>query len=178
MGTRRRKVEVGSGNIFADLGLPDAEDMLLKSTIVIELRRLINQRKLTQSAAAKLIGISQGDLSNVLRGQFRGYSEAKLMRMLTAFDQDVEITTRPHRKAGEAGGSSSPPMPRKDPSVAMTNSIMARFPDGRPTPPNASERDRTSPPAACSADGRQQDAPDDDQGQHGLEAVRLHRVSV
>jgi predicted XRE-type DNA-binding protein len=77
--------------------------MLLKSTIVIELRRLINQRKLTQSAAAKLIGISQGDLSNVLRGQFRGYSEAKLMRMLTAFDQDVEITTRPHRKAGEAG---------------------------------------------------------------------------
>jgi predicted XRE-type DNA-binding protein len=103
MTTRRRKVEVGSGNIFADLGLPDAEDMLLKSTIVIELRRLIKQRKLTQSAAAKLIGISQGDLSKVLRGQFRGYSEAKLMRMLTAFDQDVEITTRPHRKAGEAG---------------------------------------------------------------------------
>jgi len=103
MSTRRRKVEVGSGNIFADLGLPDAEDMLLKSTIVIELRRLINHRKLTQSAASKLIGISQGDLSKVLRGQFRGYSAAKLMRMLTAFDQDVEITTRPHGKAGEAG---------------------------------------------------------------------------
>jgi predicted XRE-type DNA-binding protein len=100
---RRGKVEIGSGNIFADLGLPDAEEMLLKSTIVIKLRRLIKQRKLTQSAAAKLIGISQGDLSKVLRGQFRGYSEAKLMRMLTAFDQDVEITTRPHRKASEAG---------------------------------------------------------------------------
>ena len=101
MTTRRRKVEVGSGNIFADLGLPDAEHMLFKSTIVIELHRLIKQRKLTQLAAAKLIGISQGDLSKVCRGQ--GYSEAKLMRMLAAFDQDVEITTRPHRQAGEAG---------------------------------------------------------------------------
>jgi predicted XRE-type DNA-binding protein len=97
MTTRRRKVEVGSGDIFADLGLPDAANMLLKSTIAIELHRLIKQRTLTQSAAAKLIGISQGDLSKVHRGQFRGYSEAKLMRMLTAFDQDVEITTRPHR---------------------------------------------------------------------------------
>jgi len=103
MTTRRRKVEVGSGNIFADLGLPDAEDMLLKSTVVIKLHRLIKQRKLTQSAAAKLTGIGRGDLSKVCRGQLRGYSEAKLMRMLAAFDQDVEITTRPHRKAGKAG---------------------------------------------------------------------------
>jgi predicted XRE-type DNA-binding protein len=103
MSKRRPKVEVGSGNIFADLGLPDAEEMLLKSTIVIELGRLIKQRKLTQTAAAKLIGIGQADLSKILRGRFRGYSEAKLMRMLTAFDQDVEITTRPHRKTGEAG---------------------------------------------------------------------------
>jgi len=101
--TRRPKVEKGSGNIFADLGLPDAEDMLLKSHIVIELRRLIAQRKLTQTAAAKVVGVSQADLSKILRGHFRGYSEAKLMRMLTAFGQDIEITTRPHRKSGEAG---------------------------------------------------------------------------
>jgi len=103
MTTRRPKVEKGSGNIFADLGLPDAEDMLLKSNIVIELRRLMTQRKLTQTAAAKLVGVSQADLSKILRGHFRGYSEAKLMRMLTAFGQDVEITTRPRRKSGEAG---------------------------------------------------------------------------
>jgi len=101
--TRRPKVEKGSGNIFADLGLPGAEDMLLKSHIVIELRRLIAQRKLTQTAAAKVVGVSQADLSKILRGHFRGYSEAKLMRMLTAFGQDIEITTRPHRKSGEAG---------------------------------------------------------------------------
>jgi predicted XRE-type DNA-binding protein len=103
MRKRQRKVEIGSGNIFADLGLPDAEDMLLKSTIVIELRRLIEERSLSQTAAAKLIGINQADLSKILRGRFRGYSEARLMRMLTAFSQDVEITTRPHRKAGEVG---------------------------------------------------------------------------
>jgi predicted XRE-type DNA-binding protein len=103
MTKRRPKIEVGSRNIFADLGLPDAEDMLLKSSIVIELRRLIKQRKLTQVAAAKVAGVSQADLSKILRGQFRGYSEAKLMRMLTGFGQDIEIITRPHRKSGEAG---------------------------------------------------------------------------
>lgn len=103
MKKQREKIETGSGNIFTDLGLPDAEEMLLKSNIVIELRRLITQRKLTQTAAAKLLGVSQADLSKILRGRFRGYSEAKLMRMLTVFDQDVEITTRPHRRVGETG---------------------------------------------------------------------------
>ncbi len=95
---RRIKVEVGSGNVFADIGLPDADELLLKSQIVVTLRRLINARKLTQTAAAKRIGIGQPDLSNVLRGRFRGYSTERLMRMLTAFDQDIEITVRPRRK--------------------------------------------------------------------------------
>lgn len=94
----RIEVEVGSGNIFADLGLPDADELLLKAQIVVTLRRLIEARKLTQTAAAKRIGIGQPDLSNVLRGRFRGYSVERLMRMLTAFDQDVEITVRPRRK--------------------------------------------------------------------------------
>jgi len=95
---RRIEVEVGSGNIFADLGLPDAEELLLKAQIVVTLHRLIRARKLTQTAAAKRIGIGQPDLSNVLRGRYRGYSVERLMRMLTAFDQDVEITVRPRRK--------------------------------------------------------------------------------
>ena len=101
---RRLKVEVGSGNIFADLGLPDADELLLKSQIVVTLHRLIKELKLTQTAAAKRIGIGQPDLSNVLRGRYRGYSAERLMRMLTAFDQDVGITLRPHRKkTGEPG---------------------------------------------------------------------------
>jgi len=90
--------DIGSGNIFADLGLPNADEHQLKAALVVQLRRLIKELKLSQIDAAKLLGIKQ-----MLRGHYRGYSLARLMRMLTAFDQDVEITTRPHRKAGGTG---------------------------------------------------------------------------
>lgn len=96
-------VEAGSDNIFADLGLPNAEETQLKSQIVIVLHRLMKAQKMTQTAAARLVGIGQPDLSHILRGQFRGYSVERLMRMLTAFEHDVEITVRPHAKAGVAG---------------------------------------------------------------------------
>ena len=96
-------VFVGSGNVFADIGVPDADEMLLKSSLVIQLRRLIEARKLSQTVAAQLLGIGQPDLSKLLRGSLRAYSVERLMRMLTAFDQDVEITVRPHPKAGEGG---------------------------------------------------------------------------
>jgi predicted XRE-type DNA-binding protein len=96
--------EVGSGNIFADLGLPNAEEHQLKAALVVQLRRLIKARKLTQTAAAEVIGIRQPDLSNILRGHYQGFSIERLMRMLTAFDQDIEITLRPRRrKVGQAG---------------------------------------------------------------------------
>ncbi|WP_342154497.1 helix-turn-helix transcriptional regulator [Methylorubrum sp. SB2] len=93
----------GSGNVFADLELPDAEEMLLKANLTAALRQLIAARKLTQTKAAQLIGIGQADLSKLLRGSIRGYSVERLMGFLTAFDQDVEITVRPHPKAGEGG---------------------------------------------------------------------------
>lgn len=95
--------DIGSGNIFADLGLPEAEETLLKAQVVTVLHRLIKARKLTQTAAAKIIGISQPDLSHILHGQFRGWSVERLMRMLTAFEQDIEITIRPHDRTGKAG---------------------------------------------------------------------------
>ena len=104
MKKRRIKMEIGSGNIFADLGLPNAEEHLLKASLVVQLHRFIKARKLTQVAAAKLIGIKQPDLSNILRGHYQGFSLERLMRMLTAFNQDVEITVRPRRgKSKEAG---------------------------------------------------------------------------
>lgn len=84
---RTIKVEVGSGNIFADLGLPNAEEHLLKATLVVQLHRLIRARKLTQTAAAKIAGIKQPDLSKMLRGHYQGFSLERLMRMLTAFDK-------------------------------------------------------------------------------------------
>lgn len=93
----------GSGNVFADLGLPNAEEHQLKAALVVQLKRLMAEREITQMETAKLVDMKQPDLSKLLRGHFKLVSVEKLMRMLTAFDQDVEITVRPHRKRGEAG---------------------------------------------------------------------------
>src|SRR5665811_805593 len=86
--------EIGSGNIFADLGLPNAEEHLLKASLVVQLHRLIKARKLTQVAAAKLIGVKQPDLSNILRGHYHVFSLERLMRVLSAFNHDSEVTVR------------------------------------------------------------------------------------
>ena len=94
---------VGTDNIFADLELPDADELLLKSNIAIQLRSLIEARKLTQVKAAKLLGVSQPDLSNILRGRLDNYSSGRLMRMLTVFEQDIEIVMKPRKKRGEPG---------------------------------------------------------------------------
>jgi predicted XRE-type DNA-binding protein len=93
----------GSGNIFADLGLPNAEEHQLKAVLVVQLKHLIAERGLSQVATAKLVEMKQPDLSKLLRGQLKLVSVEKLLRMLTAFDQDVEITVKPHRKRGETG---------------------------------------------------------------------------
>src|SRR6202171_5798253 len=95
---RRVKVEVGSGNIFADLGLPDADTHFLKAQIVSEIYRLTNERKLTQAQAGKRLGISQPEVSRMFKGNFREYSIERLMGFLTGFDRDVEIVSRPRLK--------------------------------------------------------------------------------
>jgi predicted XRE-type DNA-binding protein len=101
----KRKIEIheGSGNVLADLGLPKPEERLLKASIVAELFRLIKDRNLTQVKAAKLVGISQPDLSHLLRGDFDDYSAERLTKMLIVFEQDIEIVMRPHRRAGKPG---------------------------------------------------------------------------
>ena len=105
MGTKKKLPAhtKGSGNIFADLGLPNAEEHQLKAVLVVQLKHLIAERGLSQVAAAKLLEMKQPDLSKLLRGQLKLVSVEKLLRMLTAFDQDVEITVKPHRKRGETG---------------------------------------------------------------------------
>jgi predicted XRE-type DNA-binding protein len=97
------EVHETKGNIFADLGLPDAETHYLKAQIVTELYRLTTARKLTQAKAGEVMGISQPEVSRLFKGHFREYSVERLMGFLTAFEQDVEIVVRPHSKAGEAG---------------------------------------------------------------------------
>ncbi|WP_288580869.1 helix-turn-helix transcriptional regulator [uncultured Methylobacterium sp.] len=97
------EVVEGSGNVFADLGLPDAGEWLLKADLAAELRRLIAERNLTQTRAAAMLGIAQPDLSRLLRGSLRGCSVERLMGFLTAFDRDVEVTVRPRSGPGDRG---------------------------------------------------------------------------
>lgn len=85
------KMERSSGNVFADLGMPDAEEMFIKSKLVMQLNELLESKGMTQSNAAKVVGLSQPRLSNILRGHFRGVSEIKLMECLTKLGTDVDI---------------------------------------------------------------------------------------
>ena len=102
---KKNTVEVkgSDANIFAELGLPDADAHFLKAQLVAELYRLTSERKLTQSQAGDLFGISQPEVSRLFKGNFREYSVERLMGFLTAFDLDVDIVARPRRKAGERG---------------------------------------------------------------------------
>jgi len=86
-------------NIFADLGLPDAGAHFLKAQIVAELYRLASERDLSQTKAGAVMGISQPEVSRLFKGNFREYSVDRLMAFLTAFDQDVEIISRPRNRA-------------------------------------------------------------------------------
>ena len=85
----------GTTNVYADLGLADAESQLLKAQLVSRLADLIAALNLTQTEAAARIGIAQPDLSNILRGRFRGYSVERLMRCLTALGSEIDIVIRP-----------------------------------------------------------------------------------
>ena len=88
----------GGANVFADLGLPDAEELLVKAQLALQIARVLKERGLTQKEAAALIGLPQPKLSNLLRGRFRGVSEDKMMRCLAALGHDVTITVKPARK--------------------------------------------------------------------------------
>jgi predicted XRE-type DNA-binding protein len=97
------KVEPSSGNVFADLGMPDADEHKLKAGLVAKLSSIMEQRELSQVAAAKLTGISQPDLSRALRGRFRDFSTDRLLKAIRHLDSEVEITVHHHgRQVGEA----------------------------------------------------------------------------
>ena len=94
MKTGETKIERGSGNVFADLGRPDADAQLLKAELVTRLDEIIRRRRLTQVQAAELLGLSQPDVSRLLRGNFRDYSVERLLRLLMALGRDVDIVIR------------------------------------------------------------------------------------
>ena len=88
------QVERGSGNVFADLGRQDADAHLLKAELVSRIDEIIRSRRLTQTKAAGIMGISQPDVSRLLKGNFQDYSMERLLRLLQALGQDVEIVIR------------------------------------------------------------------------------------
>ena len=103
MASNETKITEGSGNVFADLGFANADEHLLKAQLVSELQSIIDDEGITQTKAARILGISQPDLSHILRGRFRGYSIERIMRFLQAFDCEVGITVR-HRPVEKKQG--------------------------------------------------------------------------
>ena len=89
----------GTKNIFADLGYADAETHLLKAELLTRIQGVISAHNLTQTEAAKRLGLSQPDVSRLLNGQFRDVSIERLMRLLIRLGCDVDITIRSHGKA-------------------------------------------------------------------------------
>jgi predicted XRE-type DNA-binding protein len=90
-------VTPSSGNVFADLGLPDADDLMAKANLALHIRRTIETRKLTQAQAAQLLGLDQPKVSSIVNGRLDGFSTDRLMRFLTDLGCDVKITvSAPH----------------------------------------------------------------------------------
>lgn len=89
------EVQRSSGNVYADLGLPDAEKLKIKTGLIIEIRKAMQNLGLTQQDAAKRMGISQPKVSDMMRGDFSNLSERKLMDCLNRLGYDIEIKIKP-----------------------------------------------------------------------------------
>ena len=101
--TTKTRVQTGSGNVFADLKITDAEEHLAKAQLAAQIFKVLKHRRLTQAAAGKLLGINQPKVSALLNGRLDGFSTDRLFRFLTALGCDVRISvSQPHpRKPGQ-----------------------------------------------------------------------------
>ena len=98
----RARSTKSSGNVFADIGVPDAEEHLAKADLVIGIAAIIKSKGLSQTAAAKLVGIEQPDMSRLMRGHFEGFSYDRLFGILNALGENVRIVVSQARSAREA----------------------------------------------------------------------------
>ena len=95
---RLASVTKGSGNVFADLGLPNPEQELLKAQLTLQIHTILKSSGMTQGEIAKILGVQQPQVSLLMRNRAGNFSVGRLMEFLTALRQDVEITVRPTRK--------------------------------------------------------------------------------
>ena len=95
------EIESSSGNVFADLGLPNPEERLAKAELARVIRAIVTGKKWTQRRAAEVLAIAPSDVSDLMRGKLARFSQERLERFLNALDMDVEIRVRPraaHKK--------------------------------------------------------------------------------
>jgi predicted XRE-type DNA-binding protein len=88
--------QISSQNIFEDIGIPNAEEHLIKAQLVMKIDTLFRELNLTQIQAAKILGVKQPDISKMLNGDFKQFSVERLMRFLVSLGQDVDIVVKPH----------------------------------------------------------------------------------
>lgn len=96
-------IEKGSANVYEDLGLSDAAEMQVKASLAAKIGEIIQHRHLTQIQASEILGMPQPKLSGMLRGQFRGISEAKMLACLNRLGRDVEIVVRKPSRSRPVG---------------------------------------------------------------------------
>jgi predicted XRE-type DNA-binding protein len=99
---RKIKSTKSSGNVFADLGVPNADEHFIKAEIVLGIAARVKSKGLTQAETAKLIGLAQPDVSKLLRGHFAGYSFERLFGFLTALGEKVKIEVSAAKSKKEA----------------------------------------------------------------------------
>ena len=95
---REARVTEGSGNVFADLGLPIPDQELIKARLTLQIYAILKSSGMTQVEMAKILGVQQPQVSLLMRNRAGNFSVGRLMEFLTALRQDVEITVRPSRK--------------------------------------------------------------------------------
>ncbi|HUZ01931.1 MAG TPA: helix-turn-helix transcriptional regulator [Thermomicrobiaceae bacterium] len=93
----------GSGNVFADLGFAEPQEMLLKAELARSISATIRARNLTQAQAAEILGVDQPKVSALMRGRLTIFSIDRLLRFLTALGNDVEIVVKENRQSTARG---------------------------------------------------------------------------
>ena len=99
MRSKKIRAKESSGNVFADLGLPNPEQELLKARLTLQIFRIVKERGLTQAQAGEILGIKQPHVSALMRNRAGNFSVGRLMEFLNRLGQDVQITVKPTRKA-------------------------------------------------------------------------------
>lgn len=92
---------ISSGNVFADLGLPQSDELLAKAALANQIASIITHRHLTQSQAAAILGTGQPKVSDLVAGRLDGFSIERLIRFLNALDHDVQIVVSPKPRSRE-----------------------------------------------------------------------------